>query len=95
MPAPTALQRRPEELADNVALEASSISLPTESDGDLISMSIDPVDAPNTTSDAPEEDMPMVDESGSLEGGGGGEGDLGGLEVDRGASIGGSSTTDV
>lgn len=64
MPAPTALQRRPEELADNVALEASSISLPTESDGDLISMSIDPVDAPNTTSDAPEEDMPMVDESG-------------------------------
>ena len=37
----------------------------------------------------------MVDEDCSLEGGGGGEGDLGGLEVERGASIGGSSTTDV
>lgn len=64
MPAPTALQRRPDDFADNVAMEAESVPLPTESDGDLISMSIDPVDAAHTAPEAPAEDMPMVDESG-------------------------------
>ncbi|CAI9634953.1 eukaryotic type kh-domain (kh-domain type i) [Alternaria burnsii] len=63
MPAPTALQRRPEEFADHVTMEASSVPLPTESEGDLISMSLDPVEAAHDAP-APTEDMPMTDESG-------------------------------
>ena len=64
MPAPTALQRRPEEFSEDVTMEASSVPLPTESDGDLISMSLDPVDAAHNTPAPPTEDAAMVDESG-------------------------------
>jgi RNA-binding protein PNO1 len=63
MPAPTALQRKPEEFANDITMEASSVPLPAESDGDLISMSLDPVDAAHDAP-APTEDVPMTDESG-------------------------------
>jgi RNA-binding protein PNO1 len=56
MPAPTALQRRPEEFADDVTMEASSVPLPTESEGDLISMSLDPVE--RTTPQHPQKTCP-------------------------------------
>ena len=64
MPAPTALQRRPDEFADDVTMEASSVPLPTESDGDLISMSLDPVAAAHDAPAPTDDDMPMTDESG-------------------------------
>ncbi|KAF2015906.1 pre-rRNA-processing protein pno1 [Aaosphaeria arxii CBS 175.79] len=61
MPAPTALQRRPEELAENIAADqdmAMTTSLPTNEDG-LIDMSVLPADGPSapipTISNAPEE----------------------------------------
>lgn len=63
MPAPTALQRRPEEFADDVAMEAVSVPLPAEDDGDLIDMSLEPA-AANDAADAPTDDTPMTDESG-------------------------------
>jgi RNA-binding protein PNO1 len=64
MPAPTALQRRPEEFAEDVTM-ASAVALPAETDEELISMSLDPVateDAPAPV--GPSEDTPMTDESG-------------------------------
>ncbi|KAF1943440.1 eukaryotic type KH-domain (KH-domain type I) [Clathrospora elynae] len=54
MPAPTALQRRPEEFADDVAMEAVSVPLPAETSTDLIDMHCDyttPADAPAATED--------------------------------------------
>ncbi|KAF1834537.1 Pre-rRNA-processing protein PNO1 [Decorospora gaudefroyi] len=64
MPAPTALQRRPEEFADHVAMEAAAVPLPAEADGELISMNLDPVAAAQDAPPAPAEDTPMTDESG-------------------------------
>lgn len=67
MPAPTALQRRPEEFAQNVSedvsMEASAVPLP-EDDADLIDMSIEPGTVIEAAPDAPADDMPMTDESG-------------------------------
>jgi len=68
MPAPTALQRRPEELIDNVtediSMEASAVPLPEDNDAELIGMDIEPDVAPAFTPEAPTEDTPMTDESG-------------------------------
>jgi RNA-binding protein PNO1 len=68
MPAPTALQRRPEELAENVAedmaMEASAVPLPTDDDAELIDMSMEPDMALAAAPGASTEDMPMTDESG-------------------------------
>jgi RNA-binding protein PNO1 len=73
MPAPTALQRRPEEFAQNVAddmsMEASAVPLPTDDndDAELIDMSFEPDTALVATAATPEEstdDTPMTDESG-------------------------------
>jgi RNA-binding protein PNO1 len=63
MPAPTALQRRPDEFADDVAMEAVSVPLPTEEDADLIdmNMSLEPAIA---VQDTPADDTLMTDESG-------------------------------
>jgi RNA-binding protein PNO1 len=71
MPAPTALQRRSEELADNVAedditMEASAVPLPADDDAELVDMSIEPTStpAPTEAAQAPTEDTPMTDETG-------------------------------
>ncbi|KAI1672381.1 pre-rrna-processing protein pno1 protein [Pyrenophora tritici-repentis] len=64
MPAPTALQRRPEEFAHNVTMEPSSVPLPEETEGELVDMSLDPVTAAQE-SEAPADDIPMTDESGA------------------------------
>lgn len=67
MPAPTALQRRPEELAEDVAesmdIEASNVPLPTQDDAELIDMSLEPENAPAVTTEGAD-DIPMIDESG-------------------------------
>jgi RNA-binding protein PNO1 len=63
MPAPTALQRRPQEFADDVA-EASSIALPAETEGELVNMDIDHVAAADAPAGSAEEDTPMTNESG-------------------------------
>jgi RNA-binding protein PNO1 len=71
MPAPTALQRRPEEFAENVAedmaVDASAVPLPADGDdAELIDMSFEP-DAAAVVVAAPEasaDDTPMTDESG-------------------------------
>lgn len=68
MPAPTALQRRPEEFAENVtedvSMEASAVPLPEDNDAELVDMSIEPSAAPVAAPDAAAEDTPMTDESG-------------------------------
>ncbi|CAO2648832.1 Nn.00g097810.m01.CDS01 [Neocucurbitaria sp. VM-36] len=65
MPAPTALMRNPEELAEGVALEAVEVPLPTEDDdAELIDMNVEPTAAPNDALEAPAEDTPMTDETG-------------------------------
>ena len=61
MPAPTALQRRPEEFANDVA-DASGIALPAETEGELVSMDIDSVG--EIAPEGPVDDTPLVDESG-------------------------------
>jgi RNA-binding protein PNO1 len=71
MPAPTALQRRPEEFAENVAedmaVDASAVPLPVDGDdAELIDMNFEP-DAAAVVVTAPEasaDDTPMTDESG-------------------------------
>jgi len=63
MPAPTALQGRPEELAHHVAMEPSSVPLSDETEGELVDMSLDPVAAQDSA--APADDVPMIDESGA------------------------------
>jgi RNA-binding protein PNO1 len=62
MPAPTALQRRPEEFANDMA-DASSIALPMETENELVSMDIDSVAADNAP-EGPADDTPLIDESG-------------------------------
>lgn len=64
MPAPTALMRKPEELAEGVALEATDVPLPIEDDAELIDMNVEPTGAPDETLEAPLEDTPMTDETG-------------------------------
>ncbi|KAH7072797.1 Pre-rRNA-processing protein PNO1 [Paraphoma chrysanthemicola] len=68
MPAPTALQRRPEELADNVAedmaVDASTVPLPEDNDAELVDMSIEPEAAPVVAAEDSAEDTAMTDESG-------------------------------
>ena len=64
MPAPTALMRKPEQLAEGVALEAVNVPLPTEDDAELIDMSVEPTAAPNDSLEAPTEDTLMTDETG-------------------------------
>lgn len=65
MPAPTALQRRPDEFAQDVAMEAVSVPLPTEEgDADLIDMSLEPASSTNDAPDTPTDDTVMTDESG-------------------------------
>lgn len=70
MPAPTALQRRPGEPADNVAeditMEASAVPLPADDDAELLDMSLEPTSAPTEAAQAPSatEDTPMTDETG-------------------------------
>mgnify|MGYP006877419160 CR=1 FL=1 len=63
MPAPTALQRRPDEFAHDVTMEPSSVPLPDETEGELVDMSLDPVAVQEST--APTDDVPMTDESGA------------------------------
>jgi RNA-binding protein PNO1 len=67
MPAPTALQRRPEEFIEDatkdVEMDASAIPLPIEDDSELVDMSIDAAPVPNEPTQAPE-DISMTDESG-------------------------------
>jgi RNA-binding protein PNO1 len=63
MPAPTALMRRPEEFAEDVAM-ASSVALPAETNEELVSMSLDPVAAAEDVPAGPAEDTFMTDESG-------------------------------
>lgn len=63
MPAPTALQRRPDEFVHDVTMEPSSVPLPEETEGELVDMSLDPVAAQDST--APADDVPMTDESGA------------------------------
>jgi RNA-binding protein PNO1 len=70
MPAPTALQRRPEALADDMApdmaMEASAVPLPADDDDvELIDMAMEPDTAPPAAPGAStEEDTAMTDESG-------------------------------
>jgi RNA-binding protein PNO1 len=68
MPAPTALQRRPEELAENVAqdmdMDPSAVPLPAEEDADLIDMSIEPGTVLAAAPEASADDVAMTDESG-------------------------------
>ncbi|KAF2134318.1 Pre-rRNA-processing protein PNO1 [Dothidotthia symphoricarpi CBS 119687] len=65
MPAPTALQRRPEDLAEDVTMEATNIPLPAEDeDAELLDMSALPTDFPPDAPDAPTEDALMTDETG-------------------------------
>jgi RNA-binding protein PNO1 len=67
MPAPTALQRRPEELAeDDITMEASAVPLPADDDAELVDMSIEPASTPThaEAAQAPTEDTPMTDETG-------------------------------
>jgi RNA-binding protein PNO1 len=68
MPAPTALQRRPEELAENVAqdieMDPSAVPLPVEDDADLIDMSIEPGTVLVAAPEASTDDVAMTDESG-------------------------------
>ncbi|KAK1919709.1 pre-rRNA-processing protein pno1 [Pyrenophora teres f. teres] len=64
MPAPTALQRRPEEFAHDVTMEPSSVPLPEETEGELVDMSLDPVAAAQEP-EAPADDISMTDESGA------------------------------
>ncbi|KAF1845665.1 eukaryotic type KH-domain (KH-domain type I) [Cucurbitaria berberidis CBS 394.84] len=63
MPAPTALMRRPEELAEGVAMEAVNVPLPTEDDAELVDMSFEPT-TPSDALQAPTEDTAMTDEAG-------------------------------
>lgn len=64
MPAPTALMRRPEELAEDVSMDAVSIPLPAEDDAELVDMSIEPTLTPLDAPENPTDDTPMTDESG-------------------------------
>jgi RNA-binding protein PNO1 len=69
MPAPTALMRRPDELAENMAqdmtMEASGVPLPADDDAELIDMSMEPDMALTAAPDAAAaEDTAMTDESG-------------------------------
>jgi RNA-binding protein PNO1 len=68
MPAPTALQRRPEEFAENIAqdisMEASAVPLPEDNDADLIDMNMEPDVAPAVAPDSTTEDTSMTDDSG-------------------------------
>lgn len=65
MPAPTALVRKPEELADNLALEPVEVPLPAEDeDAELLDMNIEPSNFSSDAPDAPADDTPMTDESG-------------------------------
>lgn len=65
MPAPTALVRKPEELADNLALEPVEVPLPTEDeDAELLDMNIEPSNFSSDAPDVPADDIPMTDESG-------------------------------
>jgi RNA-binding protein PNO1 len=65
MPAPTALQRRPEEFIEDatkdVEMDASAIPLPIEDHSELVDMSIDAAPVPNEPTQAPE-DISMTDE---------------------------------
>ncbi|KAF2832032.1 Pre-rRNA-processing protein PNO1 [Ophiobolus disseminans] len=67
MPAPTALQRRPEELADNlmedVSIEASAVPLPEDNDDELVGLNVEP-NATAVAPEAPTEDTSMTDVSG-------------------------------
>ncbi|KAH8731349.1 Pre-rRNA-processing protein PNO1 [Phaeosphaeriaceae sp. PMI808] len=71
MPAPTALQYRPEEFPENaaqdnnIAMDASAVPLPADDDhAELIDMSVEPDTTSIAALDAPAEDTPMTDESG-------------------------------
>jgi RNA-binding protein PNO1 len=69
MPAPTALQRRPEELAENVAMDTVSVPTPADQDtamdtDELIDMNAMPQDAPQDAQDAPAAQDLTTDESG-------------------------------
>lgn len=70
MPAPTALLRQPEALAEDLTM-AGSTPLPAEDDGELLDMNALPTDtvqtAPDETKNSsmePSEDVVMTDESG-------------------------------
>jgi RNA-binding protein PNO1 len=66
MPAPTALQRRPEEFADDMAMSTPSAPLPADDQpSDLIDMhAVADEVLPVAAADASAEDTAMVDESG-------------------------------
>lgn len=69
MPAPTALQRRSEEFADNVthdvSMDASAVPLPEDNDVELVDMDIEPDVAPAIAPEATtDEDTTTVDETG-------------------------------
>jgi RNA-binding protein PNO1 len=64
MPAPTALMRRPEEFAEDVTMEASAVSLPAETEDELISMDLTPVAGAEDAPTGPEDHTPITDESG-------------------------------
>jgi RNA-binding protein PNO1 len=66
MPAPTALQRRPEALAEDLAM-AEAIPLPAEEPTELLDTNLlpsDPSPAPQNPSEIPTEDTVMTDETG-------------------------------
>lgn len=64
MPAPTALQRRPDELADDVAMHTLPGDEPTEATTDLIDMSAVADEVLPDTNHSAADDTAMVDESG-------------------------------
>lgn len=63
MPAPTALQRRPEEFADNL-MEPTSVPLPADEPSDLIDMDAVADQVLPDDNHPPADDTAMVDESG-------------------------------
>ncbi|KAF2242577.1 Pre-rRNA-processing protein PNO1 [Trematosphaeria pertusa] len=65
MPAPTALLRKPEALAENQTLAPESVPLPADNDVDLLPMEVLPAETPANAPEAPSEDAPMTtDETG-------------------------------